>query len=51
MNTLKANDSFVIAKIPNCKTGVGEKWVYTCKGDPDNPIYKAPYVTEGYSQK
>ena len=41
INTLKANDSFVIAKIPDGKKAVGGKWVYTIKGDPDNPVYKA----------
>ena len=51
INTLKANDSFVIAKIPDGKKAVGGKWVYTIKGDPDNPVYKARYVAKGYSQK
>ena len=51
INTLKANDSFVIAKIPSGKKAVGGKWVYTVKGDPDNPIYKARYVAKDIAKR
>ena len=29
---------------------VGGTWVYTIKGDPENPIYKPLYIEKWYSQ-
>ena len=29
---------------------MGGKWVYTSKGDPENPIYKPLYIAKWYSQ-
>ena len=51
IETLKSNDTYTVTKLPDDKTAVGGKWVYTIKGDIENPIYKARYVAKGFSQK
>ena len=50
MNSLKSNNTFTVTELPKEKTVVGEKWVYTVKGNPENPVYKARFVAKGYSQ-
>ena len=33
MRALQANDTFVVTDSPEGKQGVGERWVYSIKGD------------------
>ena len=49
-NSLEINDTFKVTELPEDKEVVGGKWVYTVKGNNENPIYKARYVAKGYSQ-
>ena len=44
INTLEINNTFTVTNLPDGKKPVGGKWVYTTKGDPENPTYKARYV-------
>ena len=50
IKSLESNDTFTVTEIPETKTVVGGKWVYTVKGNHKNPVYKARYVAKGYSQ-
>ena len=50
MEMLKLNNTFTLTELPPNKSIVGGRWVYTLKGDPENPMYKARYVAKGYSQ-
>ena len=50
MNSLIENDTFTVTELPESKSVVGGKWVYTIKGEPMNPLFKARYVAKGYSQ-
>ena len=51
MRALQANDTFVITDPPEGKQVVIGRWVYSVKGDPEHPIYKARYVAKGFSQR
>eukprot|EP00794_Sanderia_malayensis_P001519 gene1519-1679_t len=51
IQTLKSNETFTLTELPDGKQTVGGKCVYTTKGDPENPTFKARYVAKGYTQK
>ena len=40
IKSLRKNDTFNITDLPESKTPVGGTWVFTTKGDPENPTYK-----------
>ena len=50
IKSIRNNYSFTVTDLPEGKIPVGRRWVYALKADPKNPIYKARYVTKGYSQ-
>lgn len=43
-NSLEENKTFMVSDLPTGKSLVMGEWVFTVKGDPDNPSYKARYV-------
>jgi len=50
IKSLESNNTFTVTELPETKTVVARKWVYTIKGNPQNPVYKARYVAKSYSQ-
>jgi len=49
--SLNENETFEVTELPEGRTSVGERWVYSVKLDPDfNEQFKARYVAKGYSQ-
>ena len=51
MNSLLANGTFSLSTLPQGRTPVGGRWVYTIKEGADGDItYKARFVAKGYSQ-
>ena len=51
MNSLFANGSVSLTTLPQGRTPVGGRWVYTIKEGADGDItYKARFVAKGYSQ-
>jgi len=47
---LKVNNTFEVTNLSPEKSVVGGRWVFSLKGDPEAPSYKARYVAKGYSQ-
>ena len=51
MHSLKENDTFTLAPLPEGKQTVGGRWVYAVKESADGTLtHKARYVAKGYSQ-
>ena len=51
MNSLLANGTFSLTTLPQGRTPVGGRWVYTIKEGANGDItYKARFVAKGYSQ-
>ena len=50
IESLQLNNTYTLTDPPANKSIVGGKWVFTVKGDPNDPTYKARYVAKGYSQ-
>lgn len=50
INSLKENETFELATLPEGRTTVGGKWVYTVKENDQGKIFKARFVAKGYSQ-
>ena len=51
LNSLWDNDTFELTSLPEGRTSVGGKWVYTIKLGPNGEEkYKARFVAKGYSQ-
>ena len=51
MSSLKENDTFTLTPLPEGRTTVGGRWVYTVKENATGgETYKARYVAKGYSQ-
>ena len=51
MNSLLENDTFTVTTLPDGRTPVGGRWVYTIKEGAGGDItYKARFVAKGYSQ-
>ena len=51
MDSLKENNTFTLTSLPEGRSSVGDRWVYTIKDGSDGSIrYKARYVAKGYSQ-
>ena len=48
--SLQSNNTFNVTELPTNKSIVGGKWVYSLKGNPENPTFKARYVAKGYTQ-
>ena len=51
LNSLKESDTFKYTKLPEGKTPIGCKWVYTIKGGEKQVKYKARLVAKGFNQK
>ncbi|XP_048576074.1 uncharacterized protein LOC125557473 [Nematostella vectensis] len=45
------NDTFSLTNLPEGRTAVGGRWVYTIKEGADGDTFKARYVAKGYNQK
>ena len=51
VNLLKENDTFEETTLPDGRSVIGGRWVYTVKQGPENEDqYKSRYVAKGYSQ-
>ena len=51
LNSLWDNDAFQLTSLPEGRTSVGGKWVYTIKLGPNREEkYKARFLAKGYSQ-
>lgn len=51
MESLRENDTYMLTKLPEGKSVVGARWVYTVKeSQSGEQRYKARYVAKGYSQ-
>ena len=51
MHSLKENDTFTLAPLPEGKQTVGGRWVYAVKESADGTLtHKARYVAKSYSQ-
>ena len=51
MNSLKENDTFELTSLPEGRSAVGGRWVFTVKSSPNSDDkFKARYVAKGYSQ-
>ena len=52
MNSLLENDTFSVTTLPDDKSKIKGRWVYSTKEGPNGNIskYKARYVAKGYSQ-
>ncbi|RUS70255.1 hypothetical protein EGW08_021985 [Elysia chlorotica] len=51
MDSLNENETFTLTDLPEGRTAVGGRWVYTVKEDQNgSKSYKARYVAKGYSQ-
>jgi hypothetical protein len=51
MKSLIDNDTFTVTQLPDDRTSVGGKWVYSVKTGPNSTEkFKARYVAKGYSQ-
>ena len=52
MKSFEDNQTFTLTKLPEGRKTVGERWVYSIKGDIDgHDQYKARFVAKGYSQR
>ena len=47
IKSFEKNNTYYVMKLPEDKKLVGGRWVYTIKGDPETPNYKARYFTKG----
>ena len=47
---LKENETFEETTLPDGKSVIGGRWVYTVKQGPENEEYKSRYVAKGFSQ-
>ena len=50
IKSLEKNNMYCVIKLPEGKKFVQGRWVYTIKGDPENPIFKTSYIAKGYNQ-
>ena len=51
MNSLAENNTFTIVRLPEGRTAVGGRWVFSVKLGPDETeTFKARYVAKGYNQ-
>jgi len=51
IKSLTENDTFTVTELPEGRTAVGGRWVYSVKLGPDaTETFKARYVAKGYSQ-
>ena len=51
MKSLNENDTYTLSQLPEGKSAVGSRWVYTVKENQHGEQrYKARYVAKGYSQ-
>ena len=51
MNSLKENDTYDLTPLPEGRSAVGGRWVFTVKSNPNSDEkFKARYVAKGYSQ-
>ena len=51
MSALRENDTFKVTQLPENRSTIGSRWVYTLKNGPNGePKFKARFVAKGYSQ-
>lgn len=51
MSALRENQTFEITPLPEDRSAIGSRWVYTIKNGPNGePQHKARFVAKGYSQ-
>ena len=51
MSSLKENDTYELMQLPEGRSAVGGRWVYTVKSSPNSDEkFKARYAAKGYSQ-
>jgi len=51
MMSLTENDTFTVTQLPEGRTAVGGRWVYSVKlGSDTTETFKARYVAKGYNQ-
>ena len=50
IDSLTESETYEEAQLPQGSSAIGGKWVYAVKGPSDNPMYKARYVAQGFSQ-
>ena len=51
MDSLKENDTYELTQLPEGRSAVGGRWIYTVKSSPNSDEkFKARYVAKGYAQ-